>query len=585
MGVSRRNLLKGAAGAAGLAAIGSELGRGVPNPALGQRLEATREVLGARGVSEAIRQQNAETGTADWLHPNIDAEVKHRIVTRAHPSGPRQPGQASGVEVSAGRAVDGYADAMSVNTGESITLRVSSTVGAYVVSVLRLGWYSGVGANEVYRSASLTGTAYRGSKYASPGWDTNGMVSCGWPAALTISTVGWSSGYYLASLIPVTTGSPESYIPFVVRDDSSAASIVMQIPFTTYQAYNYWGGKNMYSGDDGRPAQVVSFDRPYDDLGGTGHLFSGDFQILSWLEKNGYPVTYAASGDTHRRPDLLNGRKLFLSVFHDEYWSQSMRNNLVSWIASGKSLAMFSANNIYWRVRFDSNAAGVPDRVMSCFKGFPEPSTERSILFTDLGQSEVQIEGVEFAGAAYDDSDWVVTNANHWIYANTGLNNGDRLAGVIGGEWDRTVAQTPSDATTIAYTPKTSIDYGQTSSSAVVRDVVSGATVFAASTLKYGLFFGGAYSRREDPNLTKITANLLAHIGITSGSQPPPPPPTTQPPPTQPPTTQPQSPGGQRQNAPAAVATENAPLDPRRGAGQVSVPQTPSPRSAASSSS
>jgi TAT (twin-arginine translocation) pathway signal sequence len=516
MGISRRNVLKGGAGAAVLAALGQDLPNPLHDRALGEQLIEARDFPEAQGFGEAIRQANAQPGTANWLRPEIDTEVKRRIATGTlHRPGRQRSAPVAGIDVEIGRLVDGYADAMSVNTGESITLRVSSTMGAYVVAFLRLGWYSGDGAQEVYRSSALVGTAYPGSKYVSPGWNANGTVSCGWPAALTVATTGWTPGYYLASLIPISTGTPESYIPFVVRDDSSTASIVMQIPFTTYQAYNYWGGKNLYTGDDGAPAQVVSFDRPYDDLGGTGHLFNGDHQVLSWLEKNGYPVTYVASGDTHRRPGLMNGRKVFLSVYHDEYWSQSMRNNMVSWIGLGKSLAMFSANNIYWRIRFDNNAAGLPDRLMSCFKGYPEASTEKSILFSDLGQSEANIEGVEFAGAAYDDSDWVVTNANHWIYANTGLQNGDHLAGVIGGEWDKAVAQTPSDTTTIASTPKLSIDFGQTLASSVVRDVASGATVFAASTLKLGLFFGGAYSIREDPHVTKIAANLFAHVEIS----------------------------------------------------------------------
>jgi hypothetical protein len=520
MGTSRRNVLKGAFGAAGVAAFGHELPSSIHNLALGEQLIEAREFPEAQGASDAIRQFNAKPGTANWLRPEIDAEVKRRLAIGTLHRSPHGSGTVSGINVDIGRLVDGYADAMSVNTGESVSLRVSSMMGAYAVAFLRLGWYGGVGAQEVYRSAALPGIAYPGSKYVSPGWNANGTVSCGWPAALTVSTTGWPPGYYLASLIPTSTGTPESYIPFVIRDDSSGASIVMQIPFTTYQAYNYWGGKNMYTGDDGNPAQVVSFDRPYDDLGGTGHLFSGDHQVLSWLEKNEFPVTYVASGDTHNRPGLMNGRKVFLSAYHDEYWSQSMRNNVVSWIGSGKSLAMFSANNIYWRVRFDSNAAGLPDRLMSCFKGYPEASTEKTILFVDLGQSEAQIEGVEFAGAAYDDSDWVVTNANHWIYANTGLNNGNHIAGVIGGEWDRSVAQTPSDTTTIAYTPKLSIDYGPTSSSSVVRAVASGATVFAASSLKFGLFFGGAYSTREDLHITKITSNLFAHLGISPGTPP-----------------------------------------------------------------
>jgi hypothetical protein len=534
MALSRRELFKGAVGAAGTASFG---GFGAFEHEINERFAASlSDYVPSETASAAILEENARAGAFDWLRPEIDAEIRRQLSEDAKPRSsniPRQAGETppvAGVPIEVGREIDGYADAMSVNSGESLSLRVSSLIGNYRVAVLRLGWYDGAGAREIYRSEPITGTAYSGSAYRSPGWDANGMVSCGWPIGHTLSTAGWSSGYYLAALISVRTGQTETYIPFVVRDDSSSAGIVMQIPFTNYQAYNYWGGKSLYAGDDGRPAQVVSFDRPYRDLGGTGHLFYGDFQVLSWLERYGYPVTYVTSGDVHRRPDLMNRRKLLLAVHHDEYWSQSMRNNLVSWIASGKSLAMFSGNNIYWRVRFDSNSLGIPDRVMSCFKGYPEPSPEKTILFRDLGQNEAAIEGVEYAGAAYDVSDWVVTNANHWIYAGTGLKNGDRLAGVISGEWDSRPSFAPADTTTIASVAKLSYDFGPTIQSSVVRDVANGATVFSASTLAFGLFFGGAYSRREDPSVIKMTTNLLSHIGITPGAQPPPPPQPVEPP-------------------------------------------------------
>ncbi len=573
MKLNRRNLLKGAIGATGIAAFG---GFEALTPDIEERLGP----LGTVAPSDAIRLENAKPGAWNWLNPSVEAEVQRRLTAdtlhrELHETAPVHAGQAldaSAIETTLERRIEGYANAMSVNTGESIGLHVSSMMGAYVISFLRLGWYGGAGATEITRTSALTGNRYPGSLYATPGWDANGVVDCKWPMAINQSTSGWTSGYYLAAFIPLSTGIPESYAPFVVRDDASTSPIVMQIPFTNYQAYNYWGGKNMYTGDDKVAATIVSFDRPYGSFAGTGHLFYGDLQVLGWLEKNDYPVTYAASSDTHNRPWLMNGRKLFLSVHHDEYWTQSMRNNAVAWVNSGKSLAMFCANNIYWRVRFASNANGLADRRMECFKGFPEGPAEKTILFSDLGQSSAFIEGVDFAGAAYDDSDWVVANDTHWIYANTGLRNGDRISGVIGGEWDTLVPQTPADTTVIATTPKLSIDYGPTQQSSVIRDVASGATVFSASSLKFGLFFGGSYARREDPSIVKITKNLFGHLGISPGSQPPTP--TTTTPSNTTPGSRPRVAVG-----PAEVATST----PRQSAGQ-SAGATPTPRQPASSS-
>jgi Bacterial Ig domain len=519
--ISRRELLAKAAGLAGVAMAGASLS----DEALAAELEP--QLSGAKLTSpeataaiRALAAENAQPG-ADWLSPALRADLEARIANGTLHRSPElaPPTAPPSIPTSGGRLVDGYADEVSINTGQTAKFRISSMSGSYVVSVLRLGWYGGAGATEVYRSATLPGIAYPGSYYTSPGWDANGMIALTWPVALSVSTAGWASGYYLASLIPVSTQVPESYIPFVVRDDSSTAGIVMQIPFATYQAYNHWGGKNMYHGDDGVPAKVVSYDRPYDESGGAGHLFRGDFQVLGWLEKNNYPVTYATSLDIHRTPTLMQGRKLLLSVFHDEYWSQTMRNNVVSWIGQGKSLAFLSSNNLYWRVRFGASAAGVANRTMACYKGFPEPSPEQTILFSDLGQSEAQITGVEYAGLNYPsgDADWIVTNANHWIYAGTGLTNGSHIAGVIGGEWDRVNAQTPSDTTILATVPMVDIDLGPTPQHTVVRDLANGAVVFNASTWKYGMYFGGQLSIREDLAIGKITRNLLSHVGVGPG--------------------------------------------------------------------
>jgi hypothetical protein len=515
---SRREVLRIAAGS-GVAAVGGW-----------QLLNGDTAHANA---AEMIRLENAKPGTPGWLNPAIEAQIRTDLHGESSDN-QTQAGQAQGVDIGRAMRIEGYANAMSVNTGESITLHVSSRLGSYVVSVLRMGWYGGSGAREVFRSGELPGV-----NYPTPGWDGDGLIACNWPAAISMSSAGWPTGYYLAALISRATGLAESYVPFVVRDDSSAAPILMQIPFTTYQAYNAWGGKSTYGGSDGRKANKVSFDRPYGANGGTMYLFIGDHQFISWLERNGYPVSYAASSDTHRNPGLMNNRRLFVSVYHDEYWSQSMRNNLVSWVGAAKSVAMLAANNIYWRIRFEPNAAGVADRVMTCYKDAArDPNkSEPTILFSEVGQNESQIEGVTFASFGDVTAPWVVTNAGHWIYAGTGVSNGTAIAGLVGTEWDRADPNAPTDTQIIASSPTTGV-YGGSVQAAAVREPASGQVIFAAGTIRFPMYFGGYNSPGEDARVTRMVANLFARIGINGGGQPPEPP-TTQPPTTQPPTTQP----------------------------------------------
>jgi hypothetical protein len=291
------------------------------------------------------------------------------------------------------------------------------------------------------------------------------------------------------------------------------------VAFTTYQAYNRWGGNDMYGGDNGVRSNKVSFDRPYDLYGGTQFLFSGDFQLICWLERNGYSVTYAASEDTHLRPWLMNGRKLFLVAHHDEYWSQSMRNNVKSWMSSGKSLAFLSSNNIYWRVRFEPSIEGVPNRIMTCYKiAATDPNqSEQTVRYVELGQSEIEIEGVEFAGNGTLIPDWIVTNANHWMYANSGVVNGTRINGLVGYEWDHYLPSAPAGTVILSASPAVSDYDGPQTQNAVVRQTGSESVVFAAGAIAFAAFLGGTVAPGEEPVVSQMVVNLLTRIGIQPG--------------------------------------------------------------------
>ncbi len=449
-------------------------------------------------------------GTHGWLNPDIEAEIRANFLKPA--SDPtRQTAQEARPNPGASRRIEGYTDATSVNTGENVTLRVSSSMGSYLVSFLRIGWYGGAGAREVFRSNPIGG-----SPQPKPQPDSDGLIACAWPSALTVSTNGWKSGYYVAALIPTSSGVAESYVPFVVRDDESTAPILVQVAFTTYQAYNTWGGNDMYGGTNGLRANKVSFDRPYDLYGGTQFLFSGDFQMICWLERYGYAVTYVANEDTHLRPWLMNGRKLFLVAHHDEYWTQSMRNNVKSWMSSNKSLAFLSANNIYWRVRFEPNSSGAPNRIMACYKiGSTDPNQqETTIRYVGLGQSEIEIQGVEFAGNGTLIPDWIVANSRHWMYANTGVVNGTRIDGLVGYEWDRYLPSAPAGTEILSASPAVSDYDGLQTQNAVIRETSNGSVVFAAGAIAFASFLGGPVAPAEEPVVSQMMVNLLNRIGV-----------------------------------------------------------------------
>ena len=115
------------------------------------------------------------------------------------------------------------------------------------------------------------------------------------PAALTDPSTGlvdagnWSvtdswtvpanatSGVYVANVID---GSEVFQIPFIIRDDSSHSDIVFQTSDETWQAYNAWGGNNLYGGTGPGfqgAAYAVSYNRPITTRDGSTGAGGGEF--------------------------------------------------------------------------------------------------------------------------------------------------------------------------------------------------------------------------------------------------------------------------------------------------------------------
>ena len=164
------------------------------------------------------------------------------------------------VQAYTAQPISGYADQASLNRGGTITLFVSTGQPTYTIDLYRMGWYGGAGARLIQSFPDLTG---QNQPIPAPDAQT-GMVDANWQASQQIqTTTNWVSGVYLAKL--TASDGSVGYVVFVVRDDSSNADILYQLPVTTWQAYNGWGGKSLYDyNSPGGRASKVSFNRPYD---------------------------------------------------------------------------------------------------------------------------------------------------------------------------------------------------------------------------------------------------------------------------------------------------------------------------------
>jgi hypothetical protein len=494
-------------------------------------------------VTNKIVEVNRAPGTTAWRSPELDAWAAARRAAGRRPAAPPSYADAGGPGAAPGGGynpgpISGYASRASINVGESIDLKVSTTRTSYSLEVYRMGWYGGAGSRLVQRVSNLVG---QNQPVPAPEAGT-GLIAANWATTYTLQTDStWVSGVHLVKLI-AGDGSV-AYAIFVLRDDAAPADVLFQIALTTYQAYNAWGGKSLYDyNSTGGRAYKVSFDRPYDNWAGAGDFFDGDYNMVRWLESRGYRVAYATSVDTHANPNLLANRKLFLSNRHDEYWSKPMRDSLTAARDAGKSLAFFDANNVFWQVRFEPSEGGVPNRVMVCYKtqgGSPvDPITATDPALTTtrwrdapVSRPENALLGVMWEGqfdylTAYP---WVVTNANHWVYAGTGLTEGASIPGVVGYEYDRLWENglTPPNLVMLSRSPVTTSGVPSFANGAIYT-AASGAYVFTAGTndWPWKLDDNEYQAHGADARIQRITANILdrfiAHVPV-------PPPPTPSP--------------------------------------------------------
>jgi hypothetical protein len=249
-----------------------------------------------------------------------------------------------------------------------------------------------------------------------------------------------------------------------MRNGPRFSQLLFQNSVTTYQAYNNWGGKSLYTfnSTDNIPAIKVSFNRPYATGNGSGELFWWELHTLRFLEREGYDVEYCTSMTTHRSSSLISNHRAFLSVGHDEYWSAEMRRNVTAIRDQGVHLAFLGANDCYWQIRMEpSPLTGQPRRTMVCYKErFQEDplfGVDSARVTTRWRDNPVNRPEEQLIGVQYDffpvNGDLVVDNSSHFIFEGTGLGNGDRLPGLLGFEADRTFGGGPTSLIRLCYSP------------------------------------------------------------------------------------------------------------------------------------
>ena len=236
------------------------------------------------------------------------------------------PGQFSWKVPSDSTGVMGFATKQSIDRGESIDFKIKADTPTVSIEIFRNGFYGGAGAR-LYTQMDNVPVA------SQPACNTNastGLYDCAnWSVTQTVTTTAnWPSGVYLARITRPDTFKA-SHILFVVRDDERDADVLFGLPFTTYQAYNSYGGESLYEHNstgadtvagDAR-AVKVSFDRPYQNQfeGATHDWYTRtDYITVKWMESAGYDISYDSVGDFETGGARIRDHRAYISGAHDE---------------------------------------------------------------------------------------------------------------------------------------------------------------------------------------------------------------------------------------------------------------------------
>ena len=486
---SRRTFLGTTASAAGAVAGAAAAGEGLAACSSGgSRAEGSRKHAG-RPARQTVVPENSLPGDRHWWVKRLGAPDE----------------------------IMGYTGQVSVLPGELVHLFVSTTSREFTVKAFRMGWYGGDLARRVWESGPV-----RGHRQRRPGrtTDTN-TVHTHWGLSLTVPTDGWPAGSYLLRL-DAESGA-QRYVPLTVRSHITAGKVVIKNGISTWQAYNTWGGYDLYLGPNGSydsRAFAVSLDRPYNKEG--ANLFMVyERKLINLAEKMGLPLAYLTSMDIATDPHALRGASALVSPGHDEYWTPQERAYVTAARDAGTNLAFLGANAMFRRIRLEPTRLG-PNRLVVCYKTSyqqdPLYGKDNALVTNDFRERPDPHPESSVIGTIYESypavADYVVASPDSWLFAGTGVRKGTRFRALVGIEYDRVNPAYPVERPiqVLSHSPLTCNGVNSYADSAYYTHR-GGAGVFNAGTMRWVESFGKPlYHWGITPQCGRFTRRVTANV-------------------------------------------------------------------------
>jgi len=331
-------------------------------------------------------------------------------------------------------------------------------------------------------------------------WNHHGYLSL--PIQHVIQAPERSGLYYLWARTP--SGQRFSF-PWVVAPAAPTAKIAVLASTNTWNAYNNFGGRSNYVNPEGLPAsptvnarldlgrytseefvwsvtddriKPLSFERP--ELG--NDIFDndpwasssiedpiqgrmqcgqapGEWRLLGWLEREQLDYDYYAEAQLHNGTVPLDAYKILIISVHPEYWTREMMRQVKEWVfeRAGRLLYL-GGNGLNCEVTLDA-----ANSVMRClsFDDSKESGSVHESRMHRTFEPEASLLGVVFTNpGAMTSAPYQVIDDSHWVFAGTGLRNGDPFGerslhervpgGASGHETDKVSASSPKGIKVVA---------------------------------------------------------------------------------------------------------------------------------------
>lgn len=483
-----------------------------------------RWLVETEGPQPTVAAENREAGTTAWRLP-----------------GPRK--QVGGI---ARGDVIGYVAKEAVSVGQTERIYVSAPRSRTVrIRIFRMGWYGGKGGREVLVSRPLKTATQPACAHSA----MTGLTQCAWHPTLTFAIPSaLPTGVYIAKLSARTGQSDCLFVVLAARPQP----LLAQLPTSTYEAYNAWGGDSLYPGGADRvritgtnQGVEVSYQRPYDSDTGAGQFFARDVAMIRFLERYGYPVSYTTSESVDADPDQLQGHRAVIDFGHSEYWSARQAAAFTRARNEGTSLLFLGSDTLAWRVRYVPASRGAGDRrapaqTIVAFKQYAALDPDRAAPTGVFPNGGAALTGSAYVGCitprlrglgppTYLYYPWTARGGARpsWLFAHTGVGRSTVLRGIVGYELDAVTAASPRGTQIIGggYAPCMGAERGEPRPGAgdnvaqtTLYTARSGALVFNTGTLGWELGLEPVPSASPDapaaPDrfVVAMTRDLLGHV-------------------------------------------------------------------------